>query len=72
MLDADIPDRDKLGYVLKQLFAYRTQTQTDREPAFQEFKPLIPDIAKAVVRLIGQVITVSLETMKTVKSLQEI
>jgi predicted helicase len=52
VLDEDITKPDTLVYVVKELFAYRSESQRDWEVAVEEFKPHIPDIAAKVVELI--------------------
>lgn len=52
ILDEDITRPDTLVYVVKELFAYRSETQRDWEVAVEEFKPHIPTIASKVVELI--------------------
>ena len=52
ILDEDITKSDTLVYAVKELFAYRSETQRDWEVAVEEFKPHIPDIAAKVVQLI--------------------
>jgi predicted helicase len=50
--DLDITRADALVYVVQELFTYRDQTQSDWELAVDDFKPLIPDVAKKVIELI--------------------
>jgi len=52
VLDEDITKADTLIYAVKELFAYRSESQRDWEAAVNEFKPHIPDIAAKVVELI--------------------
>jgi predicted helicase len=52
ILDEDISKPDTLVYVVKELFAYRSESQRDWEVAVEDFKPHIPDIAAKVVELI--------------------
>ena len=52
ILDEDITKPDTLVYVVKELFAYRSESQRDWEVAVEEFKPHIPDIAAKVIELI--------------------
>ncbi|MFC1836409.1 type ISP restriction/modification enzyme [Thermodesulfobacteriota bacterium] len=52
VLDEDITKPDMLVYVVKELFAYRPESQRDWEVAVAEFKPHIPIIATKVVELI--------------------
>ena len=52
ILDEEITKPDTLVYVVKELFAYRSESQRDWEVAVEEFKPHIPEIAAKVVELI--------------------
>jgi predicted helicase len=52
VLDEDITKPDTLVYAVKELFAYRPESQRDWEVAVEEFKPHIPEIARKVVDLI--------------------
>ncbi|MBI4965787.1 MAG: DEAD/DEAH box helicase [Desulfomonile tiedjei] len=52
ILDEDITKPSTLVYVVKELFAYRSESQRDWEVAVEEFKSDIPAIASTVVELI--------------------
>jgi predicted helicase len=54
VLDDDITSPDRLVWVLKQLFQYKTDTQMDWEQAVEEFKQRIPESAEKIIELIEE------------------
>ncbi|MBF0635532.1 MAG: N-6 DNA methylase, partial [Nitrospinae bacterium] len=54
VLDEDISKPAALIYTLQALFDYRAETQQDWERAVEDFKPKIPDAARALVTIIEE------------------
>ena len=53
--DVDITKRESLVDVVRSLFTYKSDVQSDWEQAVEDFKPRIPEVAIAAVKLIEDV-----------------
>jgi hypothetical protein len=71
ILPSDLPGRTVLGGQSTDWFIdhYQMSTESPRRPAASLATPTIPTTSEYVVRLVGQVVRVSIETVKVVNSL---